>query len=87
MTIHLTKTDYLIFRECPNNAWFKLHKPEIYSQSELSEFEKSIIESGIEVELIARQLFPTGVLIEGRDLRSQKLTKDLISQKAEVLYV
>jgi len=86
MTIHLTKTDYLLFRECPNNAWFKLHKPDLYSQSELSEFEKSIIESGIEVELIARQLFPTGVLIEGRNLRSQKLTQDLISQKAEVLF-
>ena len=86
MTIHLTKTDYLLFRECPNNAWFKLHKPDLYSQSELSEFEKSIIEAGIEVELITRQLFPTGILIEGRDAGSQKLTQDLISQKAEVLF-
>lgn len=87
MSIHLTKTDYLLFRECPNTAWFKLHKPDLYSQSELSEFEKSIIESGIEVKLIARQLFPTGVLVEGRDAGYQKAYSRLDIKKTEVLYV
>ena len=55
----LSKTDYILFRECPKNVWYKIHRPEIYNQAELSEFEKAIIETGNEVELVARKLFPT----------------------------
>lgn len=74
----ISKTDYLIYRECKKNAWLKLHKPEIYYKNELSDFDKSIIETGNEVEDYARQLFPTGILIEGRDIVAQKKTAALI---------
>lgn len=82
----LTKTDYLIYRDCAKNAWVKIHKPEIYFQSELSEFEKHIIETGNEVELVARKLFPKGILIEGRGGESQKITQDYILNKKSVLF-
>jgi len=82
----LSKTDYLIFRECRKNAWMKIHLPEIYRQSELSAFDRAIIETGNEVELIARQLFPGGVLIEGRDRHAQAVTLGHIERKTPVLF-
>src|SRR3989344_4248064 len=86
MPITLTKTDYILYRECPKNVWYKIHKPDIYSESELSEFEKQIIETGNEVELVARKLFPTGVLIEGRDTKAQKDTQDYLTKKLEIIF-
>lgn len=85
-SITLSKTDYIFYRECPKNVWYKIHKPDVYSQLELSEFEKSIMETGNEVELVARKLFPTGVLIERRDVKGQEATQDYIAKKQEVLF-
>ncbi len=86
MKLNLSKTDYLLYRECPQNVWYKIHMPDIYSQSELSEFEKSIIETGNEVELVARKLFPTGILIERRDIKGQEATQEYLSKKQEILF-
>ena len=86
MAILLSKTDYILYRECPKNVWYKIHKPEIYNTQELSEFEKAIIETGNEVELVARQLFPAGILIEGRGKEAQQKTQDLIAHKEKVLF-
>ena len=82
----LTKTDYLVYRECRKNAWLKIHRPAIYYASELSEFDKAIIETGNEVELHARRLFPNGVLIEGRDEHAQTVTRDHLARKTPVLF-
>ena len=80
----LSKTNYLIFRECGKNAWVKIHKPEIYNSSPLSAFEGGIIETGNEVDELARDLFPGGVLIEKRD--DFEYTKELIKNKNPILY-
>lgn len=82
----ITKSDYILYRECHKNAWMKIHKPEIYYKSELSEFEKSLIETGNEVELLARKLFPSGILIEGRDEQARKDTQDFLAAKKPVLF-
>ncbi|MDO8466600.1 MAG: DUF2779 domain-containing protein [bacterium] len=82
----LSKTDYILFRECPKNTWYKIHQPDIYYKAELSEFEKHIIETGNEVELVARQLYPDAVLVEGRDEGAQKLTRELIAKKQKVIF-
>ncbi len=82
----LSKTDYILFRECPKNVWYKIHKSELFDDLELSEFEKSIIETGNEVELVARQLFPSGILIEGRGEEAQIITQNELMRKAEVLF-
>lgn len=37
-----------------------MHKPEIYFASELTDFEKQIIETGNEVDELAREIFPNG---------------------------
>lgn len=84
--ITLSKTDYILYRECPKNVWFKIHKPDIYSVSELSDFEKTIIETGNEVELEARKLFPEGILIMGRGADAQKATESHIAKKQGILF-
>ncbi|MFH1473105.1 MAG: DUF2779 domain-containing protein [bacterium] len=55
--IHLSKTNYILWRECAKNAWLKIHKPDIYFASELTDFEKQIIETGNEVDELAREIF------------------------------
>lgn len=82
----ISKTDFLIWRDCAKNAWLKIHKPEVFYERELSDFEKAIIETGNEVELYARKLFPTGVLIEGRDAEAQDLTQTLLAEKSPVIF-
>ncbi|MEK7463079.1 MAG: DUF2779 domain-containing protein [Patescibacteria group bacterium] len=80
----ISKTDYILFRECKKNVWLKKHRPDIYDKSGLSEFEKAIIETGNEVELLARTLFSVGILIEGRDRAAQELTQEYLkSLRAE----
>lgn len=82
----LSKTDFILYRACPKNAWMKIHRPEVYYASELSEFEQHIIETGNEVELVARQLFPTGILVEGRGETAQKLTAEYIANRQAVIF-
>lgn len=84
--IILSKTDYLIFRECKKNLWYKVWRPELYWSQELSDFEKQIIETGNEVELVARQLFSGAVLVEGRDNLAQEKTQELLAKKTPVIF-
>ncbi len=86
MSSILTKTDYILYRECAKNVWYKIHKPEVYNESELSEFEQAIIETGNEVELVARKLFPSGFLIGGRGEETQEKTQFLVEKKEKVLF-
>jgi len=82
----ISKTDFLLYRECKKNAWLKIHRPDIYYNRELSEFEKAMIETGNEVEEYARKLFPTGILIEGRDDKAALQTKKLIAQNSGTVF-
>jgi hypothetical protein len=78
----LSKTNYLLFRECKDNAWLKINKPEIYRLNELSDFEKMILETGIEVDELARKLFPGGFLVNGNN----EVSQNLIAKKEKVIY-
>lgn len=80
----LSKTDFLICLDCAKNAWLKIHKPEIYKQKALSSFELNIVDTGNQIDELARGLFPDGVLVESRD--DVELTKRLISDKTPVIY-
>ena len=85
-TMLLTKTDYILWCECQKNVWLKIHKPEVYARAELSEFEKQIIETGNDVELAARQLFPGGILIEGRGEQAQNETQKHLADRIKILF-
>ena len=41
----LSKTNFLITRDCNKNGWLKVHKPEIYKKKGLSDFDLNIIET------------------------------------------
>src|SRR5437773_11816902 len=78
----ISKTDYVLWRGCAKNAWLRLHKPDIYYAAELTEFEQSIIDVGIEVEGAARALFPSGTLIAGSHSEAQQKTAELLAAKS-----
>lgn len=82
----LTKTDFILFLECPNNVWVKRHRPDEYAKFELSEFELSLAVMGNEVEELARGMFPGGYLVERRSEGAQELTKKLIAEKTPVIF-
>lgn len=82
----LTKTDFILYRECPNNVWVKIHKSEEYSKFEISEFERSLGRMGNDVEELARGMFPAGVMVEGRGDNAQEFTKELIKAHTPVIF-
>jgi YD repeat-containing protein len=49
---YISKTDYVLWRACPKNAWLRIHKPELYYSTELTEYEQSVIDMGVEVERV-----------------------------------
>ncbi|MFZ2522741.1 MAG: DUF2779 domain-containing protein [Minisyncoccia bacterium] len=82
----ITKSDYVLWRECPHNAWVKKWKPEIYNKSPLSEFEKHLIEAGNMVEEEARKRFPDGILIQSRGEESLHKTEELLKANSKILF-
>jgi hypothetical protein len=80
----LTKTDYLIYKDCAKNAWLKIHKQDIYFAKPLSVFDQGIIETGNEVDILARELFPKGVLIANHDAVEE--TMQLVKSQTPVIY-
>lgn len=79
----LSKTNYLIYRDCPHNAWVKIHSPAVYHAKPLSAFDEAVIETGNAVDERARELFPGGVLIARGDADG---TRELVAARTPVLY-
>jgi len=84
MYMKLSKTDYLIYRQCQKNAWLKIHKSDVYHQFPRSSFELNITETGNKIDLLSRDLFPNGITISHRE--DDKLTKSLMEKRTPVIY-
>ncbi len=82
----ISKTDYLLWQACPKNAWLRIHKPDVYYSAELTEYEQSVIEMGIEVERVARGLFPGSVTITGSRTDALQETRSLIVSRTRTLF-
>ncbi len=80
----LSKTDFIIYLDCFKNAWIKRHKPDIYRKYPLSSFELNIINTGNEIDQLARDLFPGGATVESRN--DTDYTRKLLEQKTPVIY-
>lgn len=74
---------YLVYRDCAHNGWVKAHLPVVYRAKPLSVLDRAIIETGNDVDVLARNLFPGEVLVERSDVAR---TTQLIAQRAPVLY-
>ena len=79
----LSKTNFLLYRDCPHNAWLKVHRPEVYEATPPSVFDQSIMEAGNDVDVLARELFPAGTLIARGDAVN---TARLVAEDAPILY-
>jgi hypothetical protein len=86
MSKHISKTQFLRFLNCPNNAWLKIHKPELFGKYELSEFDKHLMEQGNEVESCARNLFPGGVEVKSIDEDACRDTVRLMASKVPTIF-
>jgi hypothetical protein len=84
--LSISKTHYTRWRGCAKNAWLSIHKPELFSDIELSEYDRSAMESGIEVEEVARNLFSDGVLVTGYPAEAQRRTTELLAQGRSTLF-
>jgi hypothetical protein len=81
----ISKTDYVLWRACAKNAWLRIHRPDVYYSAELTEFERAVMAMGIEVEHVARGLFPDGVVITGSQTDGLEKTRSLIASKTSTL--
>ena len=82
----ISKTDYVLWRECAQNAWLKLHRPDIYYAAELTEFEQSLIDAGTEVEVVARRLFPDGALVTASKTEEQQTSAEVLTANSQTLF-
>jgi hypothetical protein len=82
----ISKTDYILWRACAKNAWLRIHKPDVYYSTELTEYEQSVMEMGIEVERMARGLFPDGTIVTGSQTDALQETHSMIASKAPTLF-
>ena len=81
--MQITKTDYLEYTFCKKNLWLKKHKPELFEDVELSDFEKKIIEEGNVADEEARNLFPGGVLVDSHGQDAVDDTKQYLDKYCE----
>ena len=79
----LSKTNFLMYRDCAHNAWLKMHMPEVYAATPPSVFDQSIMDTGNEVDQLARDLFPGGTLIARGDAEG---TARLVGERLPILY-
>ena len=84
--MQITKTNYLEYTFCKKNLWLKKHKPELFEDLELSDFEKKIIEEGNVADEEARNLFPGGVLIDSYGQEAVDDTKQYIEKQEKTLF-
>lgn len=82
--MHITKSDYLLFKQCPKSLWLQKNNASIIQNSN----NHSRIDKGNEVTELARGLFPNGTLVpySKNVLEMVERTKDLLSQGETTLY-
>lgn len=71
ITMIITKTDFMTFRNCASDFWMKKNNPQLFENVKPSDFERQLIEQGYEVELLAQLLFPEGV--DAKNMKQQEL--------------
>lgn len=82
----LSKSDFLKYRACPSYFWLWKYKPELIPDESSEEVRDNKFEQGNQVEAIARQLFPSGVLVDGYNVTAKANTERIIAGGAEVLF-
>ena len=83
MEVSITKSDFIRFLHCPRYAWLWKHRPDLRGEyDEGGRFAKQ----GMEVETLARKLFPKGKEVKGYGEQASAETKKLMITGASVIY-
>src|SRR6266481_3782766 len=73
----ITKSRYLAGMQCLKRLYLIAYSPELAAQPD--ESHQAIIDQGQEVGLLARQMFPGGVVVDGRNREEAiRATRELI---------
>lgn len=76
--MYISKSDFLLYLDCPKHFWLWKKKRNVVPNIEVSEFSQRLIEQGDEVEKWARKLFPNGVLIESQEMDAVSDTQKIL---------
>ena len=68
MSIKITKTDFLNYLDCPEDLWMEKHQRDLTPAADLEQVFK--MEQGNLIDVLARQLFEEGAVVEGRPVES-----------------
>lgn len=82
----LSKSDFLKYRACPSYFWLWKYKPELIPDESSEEVRENKFEQGNQVEAIARQLFPSGKLVDSYNVTAKANTERLVADGADVLF-
>jgi len=86
-TIYISKSQFLKGLQCPKSLYLLKYHPEL--AGEVSESQEALFESGREVGVLARGLYPDGVeiLFDAKNFAKQlELTKEYIRNGTTVIY-
>jgi hypothetical protein len=84
--MYLSKTDFREYPQCSKCLWLKKNNPDLYIRPNISEFDQKLIDEGYEVELAAREMFDSGVLVEGSNEQAALKTEELIQSKTSPIF-
>lgn len=82
----LSKSDFLKYRVCPSYFWLWKHEPDLVPDDSTAEVRDNKFEQGNQVEAIARQIFPNGILVEGYNIQAKTNTEKIVADGASVLF-
>lgn len=82
---YLSKSDFLKYQTCPQYLWLWKNKKEVVPQDNPEDIEHRI-EQGNIVEGYARELFPEGVLAEGKFAEAKINTERLIKEGRTTIF-
>src|SRR5437868_2984370 len=79
MSLILSKSRFLAGRQCLKRLYLQVHQPEIAGAADGAR--EAVLEQGQQVRLLARQLFPGGVEVDGSGSleRAVRITKELVA--------
>lgn len=88
LQIKLSKTDFTKGKQCSKALWLNYHDPEL--RPDLDDKTKNILETGEEINELARSYFKDGINAAIDDyfdiLKASEFTKDLISQNHQIIF-
>ncbi len=84
--MYISKSDFLLYLQCPKHFWLWKKKREVVGNIELSDFQKQLIEQGNEVEGWARKLYRDGVLVESKGVHAVAETQKFLEEGKKQIF-